>query len=260
MTSTSPEAVTTFRMVISFLVSVPVLSEQTTEAEPRVSTDDSRLTIARRRAMRCTPSASTTDRTAGRPSGTAATASDTPTSRTETRSDVVSTSAVRRIAATTTTAITITASPSARPMRDTSRCNGVLSCCVRPSRSATLPISVAMPVAVTTARPRPRVTAVPLKTMSVRSAGPTGPASGATSLSTASLSPVSEASATISEAASTSRASALTASPSASISTSPGTRSSAGTRCSRPSRTTPALTAAMRWRAATACSARASCT
>ena len=37
----------------------------------------------------------------------------------------------------------------------TSRCSGVRSSSVRPSRRATLPISVAMPVAVTTARPRP---------------------------------------------------------------------------------------------------------
>ena len=80
-----------------------------------------------------------------------------------------------------------------------------------------------MPVAVTTARPRPRVTAVPLKTMLRRSPSAAVPPSAATSLSTASLSPVSEASATISEAASTSRASALTASPSASSRMSPGT-------------------------------------
>ena len=84
MTSTSPEAVTTFSIVISFLVSVPVLSEQITDAEPSVSTDESLFTIARRRAMRCTPSASTTDRIAGSPSGTAATASETPTSSTAT--------------------------------------------------------------------------------------------------------------------------------------------------------------------------------
>ena len=47
MTSTSPDGVTTFSIVISFFVSVPVLSEQTTDAEPSVSTDDSRFTIAR---------------------------------------------------------------------------------------------------------------------------------------------------------------------------------------------------------------------
>ena len=39
---------------------MPVLSEQMTEAEPSVSTDDSFLTMALRFAMRCTPSASTT--------------------------------------------------------------------------------------------------------------------------------------------------------------------------------------------------------
>ena len=42
-----------------------------------------------------------------------------------------------------------------------------------------MPISVAMPVAVTTARPRPRVTAVPLKTMFTRSARPAGSDEGA---------------------------------------------------------------------------------
>ena len=78
----SPEAVTTRSIVISERVSVPVLSEQITEAEPSVSTDDSFLTIALRLAMRCTPIASTTDRIAGSPSGTAATASDTPSSST----------------------------------------------------------------------------------------------------------------------------------------------------------------------------------
>ena len=82
MTSTSPEAVTTFSTVISFFVSVPVLSEQMTDADPSVSTEDSFCTIARCRAIRCTPSASTTDSTAGSPSGTAATASDTPRSST----------------------------------------------------------------------------------------------------------------------------------------------------------------------------------
>ena len=173
MTSASPEPVTTFSIVISFFVSVPVLSEQITDAEPSVSTDESLFTIARRRAIRCTPSASTTDSTAGSPSGTAATASATPTSSTETMSEAVRISAVSRIAVTTTTAIAITAIPSMRPIRSTSRCSGVLCASMRPSSRATLPISVAIPVAVTTARPRPRATAVPLKTMFTRSPRPT---------------------------------------------------------------------------------------
>ncbi len=102
-------------MVISLRVNVPVLSEQIAEAEPSVSTDDSRLTIAWRLAIRCTPSASTTERIAGRPSGTAATASDTPTSRTSTTSVAPSMSEVSRIAPITTTAMTTTAMPSILP-------------------------------------------------------------------------------------------------------------------------------------------------
>ncbi len=123
-----------------------------------------------------------------------------------------------------------------------------------------LPISVDMPVAVTTARPRPRVTAVPSNTMFTRSPSAAGAASVPVSFATAWLSPVSEASPTVSEATSTRRASALTASPSSSSSTSPGTTSAAGIRCVRPPRTTAAVAAAIRWRAATACSALASWT
>lgn len=94
--------------------------------------------------------------------------------------------------------------------------------------------------------------------MFVRSPSPAGAASGASSLRTGSLSPVRAASATVSDAASSRRASAATASPSPSTSTSPGTTSCAGIRTSSPSRTTVAVGAAMRWRAATASSARRS--
>ena len=52
---TRPLAVTTTRTVISFFVSVPVLSEAITLAEPSVSTAARWRTIALRRAMRCTP-------------------------------------------------------------------------------------------------------------------------------------------------------------------------------------------------------------
>jgi len=63
--------------VCSFLVSVPVLSEQMTETDPRASTECSFFTIAFRFAMRNTPKANVTVVTIGRPSGMAATASDT---------------------------------------------------------------------------------------------------------------------------------------------------------------------------------------
>ncbi len=179
---------------------------------------------------------------------------------TSTRSDAESTSAVTRIATTTTDVIATTAMPSMRPMRATSAWSGVRCSSVVPRRRAMFPISVAMPVAVTTARPRPRVTAVPSNTMFNLSPSAAGAPSLSVSFATTMLSPVSAASATVSDATSTRRASALTASPSSSSTRSPGTRSAAGIRCARPSRTTPAVAAAMRWSAATACSARASWT
>ena len=149
-------------MVISFLVSVPVLSEQMTEVDPSVSTDDSFFTIARWAAIRCTPSASTTDKIAGNPSGTAATAIDTPSSNTFTTSCPDCTLEVTSTAETTTAAIPTTASPSKRPSRAISCCSGVGSSTVRASSPAMCPISVRIPVAVTTARPTPWLTAVPL--------------------------------------------------------------------------------------------------
>ena len=75
---TRPLAVTTMRTVISFFVSVPVLSDAMTLAEPSVSTAARCRTMALRCAMRCTPIESTAVTTAGSPSGTAATASATP--------------------------------------------------------------------------------------------------------------------------------------------------------------------------------------
>ncbi len=60
--------------VISLRVRVPVLSEQITETDPRVSMAGSRRTIALRDAMRRTPTAIVMVSTAGNPSGTAATA------------------------------------------------------------------------------------------------------------------------------------------------------------------------------------------
>ncbi len=60
--------------VISFLVNVPVLSEQTTLTQPNVSTTGNFLTIAFFLAIRITPSANVTVTTIGKPSGIAATA------------------------------------------------------------------------------------------------------------------------------------------------------------------------------------------
>ena len=78
MTSSSRPLAKTFRTVISFRVSVPVLSEQMTVVQPSVSTAGSRRMIARRRAARCTPMASAPVTTAASASGTAAMARLTP--------------------------------------------------------------------------------------------------------------------------------------------------------------------------------------
>lgn len=72
--SFSPKKSTT---VILFCVSVPVLSEQMTCAQPRVSTAVRRRIIALRFDMLVTPMDKTTVTTAASPSGMAATASDT---------------------------------------------------------------------------------------------------------------------------------------------------------------------------------------
>ena len=55
--------------IISIRVSVPVLSEQMRDTEPRVSTAGRRRTMALRWAIRCTPIASVIVMIAGRPSG-----------------------------------------------------------------------------------------------------------------------------------------------------------------------------------------------
>jgi lysozyme len=236
------------------------LSDAITETEPNVSTDDSFLTIALCLDMRCTPSASTTDNTAGNPSGTAATARDTPSSNTGTTSAALRISDINKMDATTTSAMTTIAMPSIRPMRPTSFSRGVGSSAVASSMAAIEPISVDIPHAVTTARPVPCAIAVPLKTMLSRS--PSGAAFGsvAASLSTASLSPVSAASCTRSDVACTRRASAATASPSANTSTSPSTSAALGTRSTRPSRSTDEVAAVMRLSAATASCALDCCT
>ena len=62
---------------IWLVVKVPVLSEQMTEVQPRVSTDGKERTIEFFFAMRLVPRARQVVMTAGRPSGMAATAKAT---------------------------------------------------------------------------------------------------------------------------------------------------------------------------------------
>ena len=68
---------TSLTAVISFSVSVPVLSEQITVVQPSVSTDGSLRTMALRLTIWRVPSARHVVTTAGSPSGMAATPSAT---------------------------------------------------------------------------------------------------------------------------------------------------------------------------------------
>jgi len=117
---------------------------------------------------------------------------------------------------------------------------------------AMAPTSDCMPTAVTTARPLPCATDVPLKTMFNRSPSAAGDFSVAASFRTGSLSPVSEASSKRRSELSARRASAPTASPSPSTSTSPNTNAALATRSNCPSRSTLEVACVMRARAATA--------
>jgi len=106
--------------------------------------------IALRLAMRCMPIDSTIVTIAGSPSGIADTASDTlvmKISRTGMR--------FRRPMTKITAQAAIATKPSVFPSFASFNCSGVAVSSAPSRRSAIFPISVFMPVAVTTARARP---------------------------------------------------------------------------------------------------------
>ena len=144
--------------------------------------------------------------------------------------------------------------------RSSWRVSGVLTARCAWSIPEMRPTSVAIPVAVTTNSPAPRVTAVFMYTMQARSPSgrPASPA-GAVPFEAGRLSPVSPDSATSSIAACSSLPSAGTMSPAAIATTSPGTSCPAGISASWPSRRTRAVTIIIFCSAATAASALPSC-
>ena len=104
------------------------------------------------------------------------------------------------------------------------------------------PISVPMPVAVTTISPRPRVTEVFMYAMQIRSpSGTSSPGTGSVDLPTGRLSPVRAASSISRVAATQIRPSAGTRLPASISTTSPGTSSSASISTAWPSRRTRAM-------------------
>ena len=148
---------TTCCTVISLRVSVPVLSEQITVTEPSVSTAGSRRITACRCVMRCTPMASVIVMIAGSPSGIAATARPTAAMNTSPagmpRTPVPNANSAA--AAARITKVSVLPKPAIL------RSSGVVSCSTDSSILPMRPISVAAPVATTTARACPWVTSVP---------------------------------------------------------------------------------------------------
>ena len=148
----SSDSPTTLRMVtvIRFSVNVPVLSEQMVVTDPSVSTAGSFRIKALRRTMRWAPRAKLMVTTAGRPSGTAATA------RLTAIRNISVVSPPRQIPTLKTMPQTSRAPMASHlPSSAMRRCSGVLSSVMVCNRSAMLPSSVCIPVVTTTALPRP---------------------------------------------------------------------------------------------------------
>ena len=205
--------------VIAFIVSVPVLSLLMTVVPPRVSTSDSDLTTALCSASRRAPDDSMACTNVGSPVGIAAIAVEMHSST----SVVVSWPRTRpKMAMIATAAKAIR--PNTLVMPSSSRCSGDLDRWVAVTIPAILPISVALPVAVTTIVAVPRVTWVFWNTRLVRSPSATSPSGNVpASLGIGALSPVSAASCTSSVAEDSIRPSAGTTSPASSSTMSPGT-------------------------------------
>ena len=138
-----------------FWVRVPVLSEQITWAQPRVSTAVRRRITALRLDIFVTPMDSTMVTTAARPSGMAATARLTAIMKVSIITSKVSLPARSTPTAKMAAQMPSTSQVSTRLRLASLRCRGVISSWAWVSASAILPISVSMPVSQTTAVPRP---------------------------------------------------------------------------------------------------------
>ena len=192
------------------------------------------FTTARASASCLAPSDSRPETNAGMPVGIAETAIAVPSS-------IRSSNGSPRITPTITMNATAVHAmmPSTLVSESSSRWSGERTRVTEVSIVAIRPISVSMPVAVTSIAPVPRVTEVFWNSMSARSpSGTSGEASTAGSLATGALSPVSAASWASSVAERSRRPSAGTMSPASTSTMSPGTTSAAGTSATAPSRRT----------------------
>ena len=146
--------------VIRFSVRVPVLSEHITVAQPRVSTAGSLLINAFLCTIRRTPIAKAIVTTAGSPSGTAATAKLIPPKSICTTGSPLKMPIRATIAHIIRQKVTIIS-----PSFSSLFCKGVSWVPADTIISAILPISVSIPVAITTAFPLPFVTRLPMYNM-----------------------------------------------------------------------------------------------
>ena len=180
--------------VILFCVSVPVLSEQITDTHPRLSTAFSSLMMALSAAIFRVPIACTIVTMELSASGIAATASATAN-----MSESSTGCFCQILSANTRAEMIIITMASFFPKSSKLTCNGVFLSCVAFMRSAIFPISVCIPVAVTSTVARPYVTSVPEYTILTRSASAASSTMASSVLSTFADSPVSELSLTCNE-------------------------------------------------------------
>ena len=206
-----------------------------TSVEPSVSTAVSRLTSARRRAIRRTPTASARVIVGSSPSGTLATRR--PIAKV-TASSSGSPATVAPISRKTPPARTAISAISFATLL-TWTWSGLSSARTRWVRAAIRPSSVCMPVAKTTASASPAVHSVPEKTRSSASSSEAVRSPAAALRETGCDSPVS-GEASISTEPEISRASPERRSPSSSSRTSPGTSAAAVISVATPSRRTRA--------------------
>ena len=199
---------------------VPVLSERITVVQPRVSTDESCLIIAFFPASLWTPNARAIVIVAGRPSGTAATATEMVNIKLSTNGFPCKKNPITK----RVTDIINVINATKRPINFSSFWSGDWSCFVVAVKWVILPNSVLSPVAKTIALPSPWVIMVPMKTMFFCSIfGRYFPLRATTSFPAGSDSPVSIDWSHSNWLASISRASAGTRVPSVKIMMSPGT-------------------------------------
>ncbi len=140
--SLSPSAYAWVKVIL-FWVRVPVLSEQMTEVDPKVSTAGSFFTMAFRFAMRSTPMERTMVTITGSPSGMADTAKDTAVIKISI-TGMPPASPIRKM----TAQITRAKAPMYFPNSASFCCRGVLTSLSPSSMPAILPIWVFMPVSV----------------------------------------------------------------------------------------------------------------